>query len=104
MPKAASSKSPTKAHSLSILAEKTGLPKAQVELVMSQLEALIADSLRKHKEFNLFGILKVVVAHKAATKARPGRNPATGEMMTFKAKAAHDVVRVRALKRLKEMI
>ena len=32
---------------------------------------------------------------KEATKARPGRNPATGEEITIPAKKAHDVLKAR---------
>ena len=39
-----------------------------------------------------------------ATKARKGINPFTGEETTFKAKPAHNVVKVRALKNLKGLI
>jgi nucleoid DNA-binding protein len=41
---------------------------------------------------------------KPATKARQGRNPATGEPMMIKAKPARTVVRAQPLKALKEMV
>jgi nucleoid DNA-binding protein len=101
--RAKGNKPPTKAQTTALMAGKSGLTKAQVTSVMTALEEAIQESLRRHKEFNLFGMLKVTIAHKKARPARPGRNPATGEMMTFKAKPAHDVVKVRVLKRLKDM-
>ena len=94
---------PTKAQSQTAIAEKSGLTKAQVVSVFDALEAVMTESLRTHKQFTINGLIKVVIAHKDATKARPGRNPFTGEAITIKAKPAHDVVRVRALKRLKDM-
>jgi nucleoid DNA-binding protein len=93
----------TKAQAQSAIAEKAGVSKADVVKVFDALEAVMAQSLRTHKQFTINGLIKVVVAHKAATKAHPGRNPFTGEAITIKAKPAHDVVRVRALKRLKDM-
>jgi nucleoid DNA-binding protein len=39
-----------------------------------------------------------------ATKARPGRNPATGETIMIKAKPARTVVKALALKSLKEWV
>ena len=39
-----------------------------------------------------------------ATKARRGVNPFTGENMIFKAKPARNVVKVTALKALKDMV
>jgi len=50
------------------------------------------------------GLMKVKVVRKPATKARKGINPFTGEEMMFKAKPARNVVKVLALKGLKEMV
>lgn len=55
-------------------------------------------------EFTVPGLMKCKVIHKPATKARKGINPFTGEMTTFKAKPARNVIKVRALKALKEMV
>lgn len=99
----AGSKPPTKAQSLALIAEKSGLTKAQVASVFDALDEVLSDSLRRHKQYTLPGLgIKVAVVHKKAVPARPGRNPATGEMMTFKAKPAQNVVKVRALKALKD--
>ena len=48
--------------------------------------------------------MKIKVVRKPATKARKGVNPFTGEPMTFKAKPARNVVKVLALKALKDMV
>ena len=96
-------KAPTKAQVIAAVAEKAALTKKQVGDVLGALEDVMAGSLRKNKVFALPGLLKVTVAHKKATPARPGRNPFTGEQMMFKAKPARNVVKVRALKRLKDM-
>ena len=48
--------------------------------------------------------MKIKVVRKAATKARRGINPFTKEEMMFKAKPARNVVKVLALKGLKEMV
>jgi DNA-binding protein HU-beta len=44
------------------------------------------------------------VQHKPATKPRKGVNPFTGQEMMFKAKPARNVVRIRPLKSLKDMV
>ena len=54
-------------------------------------------------EFTVPGLMKCKVQHKPATKARKGINPFTGEEVMFKAKPARSVVKIRPLKRLKEM-
>jgi DNA-binding protein HU-beta len=41
---------------------------------------------------------------KPATKAREGRNPMTGETIKIAAKPKRDVIKVRPLKALKEVI
>jgi nucleoid DNA-binding protein len=103
MPPKKKNGAPTKAQAQSAIAEKAGVSKANVAQVFDALEAVMAQSLRTHKQFTINGLIKVVIVHKAATKSRPGRNPFTKEAITIKAKPAHDVVRVRALKRLKDI-
>ena len=49
------------------------------------------------------GLFKMSVINKPATKARKGINPFTGQEITFKAKPARNIVKVRPLKLLKEM-
>ena len=50
------------------------------------------------------GLMKLVVVRKPATKARKGVNPFTGEDAIFKAKPARNVVKIRPLKNLKDMV
>ena len=50
------------------------------------------------------GLAKIVVQHKPATKERKGINPFTKEETVFKAKPARNVVKVRPLKKLKDMV
>ena len=47
--------------------------------------------------------MKLKVVRKPATKARKGSNPFTGEETMFKAKPARNLVKVRPLKKVKEM-
>ena len=55
-------------------------------------------------QFILPGLMKIEVKRKPATKARKGINPFTGEETMFKAKPARNVVKVRPLKKLKDMV
>ncbi|HEX8201034.1 MAG TPA: HU family DNA-binding protein, partial [Isosphaeraceae bacterium] len=50
------------------------------------------------------GLVKLKVVPKPATKARPGRNPFTGESITIKARPARNVVRALPMKALKELV
>lgn len=94
-----------KSQLFSEIATYTDLSRKQVASVFEELTHLIHRHMRGGSAgtFVLPGLLKFVVKHKPATKARKGVNPFTGEMTTFKAKPARNIVKVRALKRLKEM-
>lgn len=106
-PKAAAAKPATKSEIFSQIAEKTGLTKKQVSDVFDALEATIKSHLTDKKgaqAFVLPGLLKLHVAKKAATPARQGINPATGEPMTIKAQPARNVVKARLLKALRDIV
>ena len=49
-------------------------------------------------------MLKIKTIKKPAQKARKGINPFTGEETMFKAKPARNVVKIRPLKNLKDMV
>ena len=101
----ASDKPLSKSEILNALAESTGLSRKEVTAVLDGLEGLIEENLTKGSGiFNLPGLMKIYVHNKKATPEREGRNPATGETITIKAKPASKVVKVRPLKKLKEMI
>ncbi|QDT63010.1 HU family DNA-binding protein [Calycomorphotria hydatis] len=105
--KAAAKKKPlSKSEIQNALAERTELSKKDIANVLEQLEGLIEENLSKKgpRVFNLPGLLKIYVHHKPATKARMGRNPQTGEEVPISAKPAMDVIKVRPLKGLKEML
>ena len=104
--KTAKPKSMTKSALFQKLAEEANLTRKDVAAVFDALTALIKGELGKKGPgvLTLPGLVKLRRAHKPATKARPGRNPATGEPMTIKAKPARTVVSARPLKNLKEMV
>ena len=87
------------------IAEETGLSRAQVNSVIDSLSDVIELHINKRSvgEFILPGLLKIQTVKKPATKAYKGINPFTKEEQMFKAKPASTVVKVRALKKLKDM-
>lgn len=95
----------TKSQILTHLAEDTGLSKKEVTSVLVSLEEIMHRHLKKRGpgEFTIPGLVKCRVVRKPATKARKGINPFTGEETTFKAKPARNVVKVKPLKKVKEM-
>ncbi|HHO67750.1 MAG TPA: DNA-binding protein [Gammaproteobacteria bacterium] len=96
----------TKAETFSYIADKTGLTKKDVGAVFEAMTMLIKRDLKRSGPgvYTVPGLMKIKVVRKPATKARKGVNPFTGEPMVFKAKPARNVVKVLALKGLKDMV
>jgi nucleoid DNA-binding protein len=99
-------KAMSKSEILRTLSEETGLTRKQIASVLDGLEVMIHKSLGRRGSglFVLPGILKIKIQHKPATKARQGVNPFTGEPTVFKAKPARRVVKIQALKKLKDAV
>jgi len=97
----------TKTQIIAALAESTGLSKKDVGGVLAALGGMIEGHMKKRGsgEFTIPDTgVKIRRVKKPARKARMGRNPATGEPMKIAAKPASTVVRVSALKSLKDTI
>ncbi|MBL7250002.1 HU family DNA-binding protein [Alloalcanivorax sp. C16-2] len=96
----------TKSQIITQISDKTGLTKKDVNGVFDELTEIMEGHLKKRGgagQFTLPGLFKAVTQKKPATKARKGINPFTGEETTFAAKPARTVVKVRPLKKLKDM-
>jgi nucleoid DNA-binding protein len=91
---------------LAALSEATGLTKQQVGELFDELTALMGKNLGNEGPgvFAIPGLLQVKVVRKPATEEYKGINPFTKEEMVFKAKAARNVVKIIALKGLKDMV
>lgn len=97
----------TKTEIFNYLAENAGLKRKDVTNVMSALADLMAMHLggkRSPGEFVVPGLMKCRVVRKPATKARKGINPFTKEETTFQAKPARNIVKIKPLKKLKDMV
>ena len=96
----------TKTQILTEVAEATGLSKKDVSGVLEALSSVIERHIKKRGagKFTMPGLFKIVTIRKPATKARKGINPFTGEEAIFKAKPARTVVKIRPLKKLKDMV
>ena len=95
----------TKTQILNTIAESTELSRKQVQSVLDELGSLIEAHVKPRAvgNFTIPGLMKIMVTRKPATKARKGINPFTGEETMFKAKPARNVIKVRPLKKLKDM-
>ena len=96
----------TKSAIINEIAQNTELTKKQVSSVIDELSILIERHIKKRApgKFTLPGLMKIEVKRKPATKARKGINPFTREETMFKAKPARNVVKIRPLKKVKDMV
>jgi len=88
------------------IADMSCLSKKDAGYMLDTLFDIIGAHLKKRSgpgEFTLPGIAKFKVVNKPATKSRKGINPFTGEPMVFAAKPARNIVKVRALKKIKDI-
>lgn len=95
----------TKTEIMSEIAGNTQLTKKQVSAVFDEFAVLIERHIKKRGpgQFAFPGLFKIEVKRKPATKARKGINPFTGEETVFSAKPARRAVKIRPLKKVKEM-
>ena len=98
-------KAATKSEILTNIATKTALSRKQVASVFDGLADQIKAAVGKKGPgiFAVPGLMKITVIQKPAVKARMGMNPFTKQEQMFKAKPARKVIKVRALKALKDM-
>jgi len=95
----------TKTGLIKAIMEMTGLAKRDVSGVMEALGTVIELHVKSRGpgKCTIPGLMKITVVKKAAKPARKGVNPFTGEEVMFKAKPAHKVIRIKALRKLKDM-
>ncbi|MSP25664.1 MAG: DNA-binding protein [Myxococcales bacterium] len=87
-----------------LLESAPGLNRKQIKQIVESLEDIGHKQLKKQGVFTVPGFAKFTVVKKKATPERQGRNPATGEAMTIKAKPARKMVRARPIKAIKMAI
>ena len=97
----------TKTQILQAIADETSLTRKQVGDVFSSLGNLVQRHMQRRGsgEFSIPDTgVKIRRVRKPARKARMGRNPATGEAIKIAAKPASTVIKVVALKALKDTL
>jgi nucleoid DNA-binding protein len=104
MAEAVKTKSISKSELIKTLAETCELDKKAVTKVLDELTALIGKNLGKKGPgvIAIPGLVKIKVVHKKAQPARKGVM-VLGQLRDIPAKPAKKVVKVQALKALKEM-
>jgi len=102
----ASSKVRSKSEVYNIIADNVGIARRQVAGVFHVLGSVIKSDLSKGGPgvSTVPGLARIRIQRKPATKERQGINPFTKEPTIFKARPARNVVRLRPLRGLKEMV
>ena len=100
----ANAKRMSKTEFVEAIASESGLEKKQVSAVLDAMNNVVYKELKEDREVTIPGLLKLTTVRKPAVPEREGINPFTKEKTMFKAKPASTSVKVRALKKLKEMV
>jgi len=87
------------------VAERAGLTRAQAKGAIQALEDVVLGEIGNAEKVKIGNLVRLTVRVKAATKARKGRNPATGEEITIgPPKPASVDVRARVLAKTKSAL
>jgi DNA-binding protein HU-beta len=91
----------TQTQLIAAVADRADLTKADAKRALTALEEVVLEELGNAQKIRLAGVVQLTVRIKPATKARKGRNPATGEEITIAAKKASVDLRARPLAKAK---
>ena len=96
----------SKSSMIKTITDATCLTKKDVASVIDCLTQVIEKHIKSGGpgKFVMPGLMKINVVKKPARPARKGVNPFTGEEIMIKAKPAYKAVKIRPLKKLKEMV
>ena len=96
----------SKSGMIKTITDVTCLGKKDVVAVLDCLTQVIEKHVKSGGPgiFVMPGLMKISVVKKPARPARKGVNPFTGEEIMIKARPAYKAVKIKALKKLKEMV
>jgi len=83
------------------LAERADFSRADAKKALGALEEIVLEQISAAEKVKIGAVVQLEVRVRPATKARPGRNPATGEEITIAAKPASVTVKARPLAKAK---
>ncbi len=83
------------------VADRADISRAEAKRVLGVLEQVVLEELANAQKVRIGGLVQLAVRVKPAQKARPGRNPATGEEITIAKKPAGVDLRARPLAKAK---
>lgn len=88
----------------SAVADRAEITRAEAKRVLDALEEVVLEEIANAQKVKIGGLVQLAVRMKPASKARKGRNPATGEEITIAAKPASVDLRARALTKAKSAL
>lgn len=91
----------TQAQLAGALAERVEMTKADVKYILEAFEDIVLEEIENAEKVRIGGLVQLTVRVKPATKARKGRNPATGEEITIAPKPASVDIKARPLAKAK---
>lgn len=96
----------SKSNMIKMITDVTCIGKKDVVAVLECLTQVIEKHVKSGGPgvFVLPGLLKIKIVKKPARSAREGINPFTGDKIMIKARPAYKAVKIKALKKLKEMV
>ena len=86
---------------MSAVADRAELSKDDAKRALAALEDVVLEKIGNAHKVRVGGLVQLTVRVKPATKARKGRNPATGEEITIAAKVASVDLQARPLAKAK---
>ena len=94
----------TQSQLIAEVADRADVSRADAKAVLTALEEVVLDELAEAEKVKIGGLVQLAVRLRPATKARKGRNPATGEEITISAKPAAVAVKARPLAKAKSAL
>jgi nucleoid DNA-binding protein len=86
------------------IADRAEVTKADAKAVLAALEEVVLEEVGNAEKVKIGNLVQLTVRVRPATKARKGRNPATGEEITIAAKPAAVALKARPLARAKSAL
>jgi DNA-binding protein HU-beta len=94
----------TQTQLLQEVADRADVSRADAKRVLAALEDVVLEELGNAEKVKIGSIVQLAVRVRPATKARKGRNPATGEEITIAAKPAAVALKARPLAKAKSAL
>jgi nucleoid DNA-binding protein len=94
----------TQSQLIAEIADRAEVSRADAKAVLAALEEVVLEEVGNAEKVKIGNLVQLTVRVRPATKARKGRNPATGEEITIAAKPAAVALKARPLARAKQAL